>query len=262
MTTNRFQVTSVNELNRDKLLSHPSEVIPLINIQNDIPTPPSLPISFTSIHETNKTSTRLKASSTALNFIRKLDPIIHHSNSHINLPGINETDGGDSCYSTIQSNTWDTNSLHLKNNFLHELRLKRHELQTKAKNIPIDQRIALNNRPYNEELLRAQDIFAIHFELNDTENIPDNIFNEDSQEKIRNKIFDELDRQRKKKFHKQHRQLFLGRALLFLMVAILVFMATTLICAVMNLYDRAEYFNITLSNDTFLSMIYDTSTNT
>ena len=73
--------------------------------------------------------------------------------------------------------------------------------------------------------------------------IQSNLFNEDTQEKIRNDIFNELDRQRKKQFHKQHRHLVLGRALLMFITSLLAFMSITLIYVVIHLLDKVKYFD-------------------
>lgn len=74
------------------------------------------------------------------------------------------------------------------------------------------------------------------------------VFNEDTQEKIRNNIFDELDRQQMKQFHKtQHRQLVFGRALLMFITSILIFMGVTLVYVVIDLYDRATNLRIKIT---------------
>src|SRR5690348_11671646 len=59
MTTHRFQVIPVDESNHDKILIEPTETVPLINIENNIPSPPPVPPSLTLINETNKSSPRL-----------------------------------------------------------------------------------------------------------------------------------------------------------------------------------------------------------
>jgi hypothetical protein len=264
MTTRRFEVKSANELNRNKILSQPSEMLPLINTANNIPTPPPLPTSFASINETNKKSARIfnnvlhrvKTSSSTTDMTRKVDSSslpVFHSQSTTSLTAIGDVEGG-------HSNTFDTNSHRSANKFLHELLLKRRELHVKAKNLPIDQRIALNRSQHDRDRLRAQDIFAVHFELNDTDNIQTDFFNEDVQENIRNKIFHELDRQRKKEYHKQHRQLVLGRALLMFITSLLIFMSLTLIYVVINLYNRAQYLDTKLADNEFLPMISDEPT--
>jgi len=272
MTTHRFEITPVNELNRDKILSQLPEMIPLINKENDIPIPPPLPISLTLINEKNKSSPRLfnnllqriKTSSSTADFMQKNDTSsslqTNHSYSTANLTVNKEIDEPDSVHSTIHSNTLDANSLHLTNKFLHELRLKRRELHAKARNLSIDERIAINRFQYERDIKRAQDIFDVHFEFNDDDNnnnMQNNIFNEDTQEKIRNNIFYELDRQRMKQYHKQHRQLIVGRALLIFITSLLAFMSITLIYVVIDLYNRANYFDTQLVDNEFLPMIYD-----
>lgn len=268
MATHRFQVSSVHELNPDKTSSQPSEMIPLINIENDVPKPPPLPISFTSIKETSKSTPRifnnvlqrLKTSLSTTDIVGKVDssslPVLQ-SKSITNLIALCDFGGGDSCQSTIHSNTFDTDSLRVTNKFLDELRSKRRELHDKAKNLPIDQRIALNRYQYRRDVLPAQDIFDIHFELNDNDTIQNNFFDEDVQEQIRNKIFHELDRQRMKEYHKQHRHLVMGRALLMFVTSLLAFMAITVIYVVITLFDRAKYLDKNLADNEFLSMIYD-----
>ncbi|CAF1293170.1 unnamed protein product [Adineta ricciae] len=267
MTTHRFKVTSVKELNRDKLASPPSELLPLIKVPNDILTTPSL----TSVNETtrppiklfNSVIEKLKSSSSTLDFMRRADSSslpVRNANSVTNLATGAESEGGDSCYSTVHSNTLDTNSLRLPNKFLQELRSKRREIREKSKNMSIDERIALNRCQNDQEILRAQDIFDIHFELNENENLPANVFNEDSQEEIRNKIFHELDRQRRRQFHKQRRQQVLGRALLMLITSILLFMGVTLVYVVVNLYDHIGDVEKTFLNIEFVSIINDKTT--
>jgi hypothetical protein len=264
MTTRRFEITPVFQ---------PSEIVPLINIKNDIPAPPPLPTSLTLTNEKTKSSPRLfhnllhrvKTSSTSTDLPRKADTLslpTFHAHSTANFNVNKETEEADSVHSTIHSNTFDTNSLHITNKFLHELRLKRRELHEKARNLSIDERIALNRVRYSRDLTRAQDIFDVHFVLNDDENssMQCNIFNEDAQEKIRNNIFHELDRQRRKQFHRQHRQLVLGRALLMLITSLFAFMSITLIYVVIDLYNRANYFDTKLGDKEFLSMIYDNKT--
>jgi len=134
----------------------------------------------------------------------------------------------------------------------------------KSRNLNIDQRIELNRFQHGRVIKRAQDIFDVHFELNDDDddnnnnnNMQYHLFNEDTQEKIRNNIFYELDRQRMRQFHKQHRQLILGRALLMFITSLLMFMGITLIYFVIHLYDRANYLDTKLDDNEFISMIYD-----
>jgi hypothetical protein len=267
MTTRRFEVKSANELNRNKILSQPSEMIPLINTAMNIPPPPPLPTSFASINEINKKSARIfnnvlhrvKTSSSTTDITRKVNSSslpVFHSHSTASLTAIGDVEGGEAGH----SNTFDTSSHRSPNKFLHELLLKRRELNVKAKNLPIDQRIALNRSQHDRDRLRAQDIFAVHFEFNDTDNIQTDFFNEDVQENIRNKIFHELDRQRTKEYHKQHRQLVLGRALLMFITSLLIFMSLTVIYVVINLYNRAQYLDIKLADNEFLPMISDEPT--
>ncbi|CAF2948939.1 unnamed protein product [Rotaria sp. Silwood2] len=269
MMKHRFEVTSVDELNRDNTSFQPSEIIPLINIKNEIPSSSSLLVpSFTTINETIKPSTRsynsflqqLKQSSSTTDLRQDVNssflPTMHtNNNRNVNVNGkIQEID---SAYSTTQSNNYDTPSLNLTNKFLYELRIKRRELREKTSHFSIEQRIALNRHEHNQNRKRAQDIFDINFELNDNDNLQDNLFNEDLQEKIRNNIFNELDRQRMKQIHKQHRQLILGRVMVMIYTSLLVFMSITLIYVVIDLYNRAQYFNTKLPDNQFLSMIYD-----
>jgi hypothetical protein len=260
MTTRRFVVTPVSEHNRDQQLSQPSELIPLINIENDIPFPPPLPPPFTLVNEINKPSTRLFNS-----FLHRLKPnsssVDIIAQDELPIPHLGgETDELDPDYLTTHSNTFDTNSLRLTNKFLHELRLKRREFHDKAKNLSIDQRIALYRRQADRDLIRAQDIFDVHFESNDNDNIQDDFFNEDLQEKIRSNIFHELDRQRIKQYHKQHRQLVLGRALLMFITSLLAFMSITLVYVVLDLYSRAKNLDTKLSDNEFMPMINDKTT--
>lgn len=270
MATNRFQVTLVSEKPLEIKSMHPSEMIPLINVEPAAAPspPPSIPATFTSVNEITKSSNRLlstllqrwKSNSSSIEAIPTADlsPIsMPHSVSNINLPVNSETEKPDLYYSTTHSNIFDTNSLRFTNKFLHELRTKRRELHEKAKNLPIDQRIALNRQTNDREIIRAQDIFAVHFETDDNDNASSYTFTQDAQEKIRNNIFNELDRQRMKKYHKQHRQLILGRALLIFITSLLVFMAITLIYVVIDLFDRAKSVDSSLPEADFVSITYD-----
>jgi hypothetical protein len=256
MTTRRFEVTRVPERQQEPVISDPSEIIPLIHVETDIPLPPPLPLSFTSINETNRAPPRLfnsflqrfKPRSASTDVISRVGTIagsIPQSISVTNLTVGSDSGKVDSYYSTTHSNVFDTNSLRLTNKFLHELRLKRRELYEKADNLPIDQR------------MRAQDIFAVHFAMNESETMPSDIYNEDAQEKIRKNIFNELDRQRMKQYNKQHRHLIWGRALLMLITSLLLFMSITLIYVVIDLYDRAKYAEATLPDSEFVSIIND-----
>ncbi|CAF4228743.1 unnamed protein product [Rotaria socialis] len=116
-------------------------------------------------------------------------------------------------------------------------------------------RIALNRCQRNQNRLRAQDIFDVHFELDDDRD--SQFLNEDLQEKIRSNIFNELDRQRMKKYYKEHRQLIFGRTLLMVFTSLIVFMSTTLVYVVIDLYDRAKYLDLNFPDNKFISMIYD-----
>ncbi|CAF3483717.1 unnamed protein product [Rotaria sordida] len=271
MIKHRFEVTSVDEFNRDNISFQPSEIIPLINIKNEIPSTlfPLVP-SIITINETSKTSTRsdnnflqqLKKSSSTTDLTQDIKstslPIIHtNSSTNTNINSIVED--ANATYSTIQSNSFDTNSPHLTNKFLQELRLKCRELRDKTKNLSIEQRIALNRHQNNQNRPRAQDIFAVNFELNYNDDLQDNLLNEDLQEKIRNNIFNELDHQRMKQYQKQYRQLVFGRAMLIVFISLLAIMSITLIYVVINLYSRVQYVDTKLPDDKFLPMIYDTT---
>jgi len=289
MTTRRFEVTSVCESNCNNSPPQPVEIISLVHIENEIPPPPPLPASISSVNEKNSTRISSKLSYPILTR-KSLEPrrcstiaatissitkqinksssvdIIDKTSTHPNSTNKtnfiigNETEEVDA-YSTVQSNNYDTNSSRITNKFLQELRLKRRELHEKAKNISIDQRIALRRRQNQRTILRAQDIFDVHFESNDDEdNLPlseSNLFTEESQEKIRSDIYNELNRQRKKQFHKYHQHLLLGRALLMLMTSLLAFMSFTLIYVVLDLYNRANYLDIKLPENEFIPMISD-----
>ena len=230
MATNRFEMNSKS-----------SEIIPLLHSEGNIATEPSVIL----IHETQKPSTglfnhflhRSKPNSSVTDLTRKVESYNLNVNSELE-----EIDPCDS-------------SLHLTNKFLHELRLKRRELLEKTKHLSIEQRIALHRRPV---INRAEDIFAIYFELNNDQN---DIFNEHAQEKIRNDIFEELNRQRMKEFHKHHRQLLCGRAFLMFVLSLLVFMSITLIYVVIHLYDRAKYLEDKLLDKEFRAIVYDVETN-
>jgi hypothetical protein len=247
MASNRFEIAPINDQkNRKNKSFQSSEIIPLINIQTSIPTSSS----FTSINEINKTSTRL------------FDSLLHRSKAYLSTLSIphsssikNSTaEETVSCHSTIHLNPIDN----LTNKFLHELRLKRRELQEKAKNLSIDQRIALNYHRHGRAMIHAQDIFAINFELDDNDDKQSDLIDEDKQEQIRNNIFHELDRQRIKQYHKRHRHLVFARALLILVTSFLVFMSITLIYIVIHLIDQVKSYD---TDTQFISMIYDTNSN-
>ena len=268
MTTNRFKVTPVRDLNRENVTVQPSEIIPLINITNDVPSPPPIPSSLTTINETNKHPNRsinhllhrLKNTSSTIDSMQSKETSSlpeKYPTSANNLTVNKEIEEADSCYST--THTIDASSFPLENKFLQELRSKRRELREKGRHLSIDQRIALNRFRYERNIVRAQDIFDVHFASNDEEiaNVQQNTFNENTQEQIRNDIFNELDRQRIKQFHKQYRQLILGRALLMFITSVILFMSFTLVYVVTDLYDRANYFDATFGDNEFIPMIYD-----
>jgi hypothetical protein len=291
MSSHRFEVARVAESNPKNSPAHPSELIPLVHIENEIPPPPPLPASicskngkdsnrspsklFSTILQRKFLDTRRRATiaaamtsmgnkikqSSSANMIHQIDSTSTIPNSINQAKFVIGNEGEESdAYSTIQSNNYDSSSSRA-NKFLQELRSKRRELLEKAKNISIDQRIALRRR----EILRVQDIFDVHFELNDDENnfsLPEsNLFTEESQEKIRNDIYNELNRQREKQCHKYHQHLLLGRLLLVFMTSLLVLMSLTLIYVVIDLYDRANYLDAKLPESEFISMIHDKKTN-
>ena len=283
MSTRRFQVTLVPESNS---LVHAAEMIPLIEIENEIPSPPPLPASLSSTNG-NQVSSRASnpiVQNKSFNVRRRAtiaaamafmgSQIKKSSSANVfhtidttstNLETENENGTAEfDVYSTTQSNNYDTNPSGLTNKFLQELRSKRREFRDKAKNISIDQRIAFHRRANQRVIRRAQDIFDVHFELHDEEdNLPTteiNFFTEESQEKIRKDIFNELDRQRKKHYHKQHQHLLLGRSLLAIMTLLLIFMGLTLTYVVIDLYDRARHLDAKLPENEFISMINDKTT--
>lgn len=274
MTSNRFRIIPVNESKHDNQIPKQlSESIPLISIDKDPPQAPPISSSLTLINEKTKSSPRLinsflqrlKTSSSTNDFKSKTDSSslpINQTNSNVNLNINNkEVDDAESYNSTLH--TTDTNSFRLTDKFLHEIRLKRRELHEKSQNVPIDQRIALNRFQYQQELIRAQDIFDVHFVLDDDmkNNAQGGLFDKDNQQRIRTRIFNELDRQRMKQYHKQRRQLVLGRALLMFITSVLLFMSITLVYVVVDLYDRANSFDSTMNNEEFISMIYDSTAN-
>lgn len=259
MSKHRFEVTRVPEI-----ALQPAS--PVIRIENEIPSPPPLPASlsstkssniFGSILKTKPFDTRRRATiaaalatekynlkkSSSIDVLQKVEPISE----------IDEFD----VYSSIQSTGSDINRSKTTNKFLHELRLKRRELHEKAKNFTIDQRISFLRRENQRQILRAQDIFDVHFEVHDeNENIfpltETQLFTEEVQEKIRTDIYKELDRQRNKQFDKHYRHLLLGRTLLVFMTLLLTFMSLTLICVVVDLYDRAKFLDFKLPENEYL----------
>lgn len=275
MSSRRFEVTRVPEPTRSNPPIQQSEIIPLVHIENEIPPPPPLPISISStnneksskflniflqrkIFDTRRRATIAAAVASAGQQFKRSSSVDIITTNEFKVTSIDENEVEDSdVYSTTQSNNYDTTSSRTANKFLQELRLKRREIREKAKNFSIDQRIASNRR----KIIRAQDIFAVHFELNEDEtDIPlddPNLFTEESQEKIRNDIFTELNRQRKKQHHKHYRHLLLGRALLMIMTSLFLFMSLTLIYVVTDLYNRATNLDAKLPENEFISMAHD-----
>jgi hypothetical protein len=302
MAARRFEVTFVPEPIRNDSSSQPSEIIPLVHIENEIPPPPPLlPASLSSAKEKNNPNrlssrlfssilqrksldTRRRATLAAAvasfsNQIKRRSLAVGavceneststppRSSSQTNFPIDTENDEAD-VYSTTQSNNYNTNPLRITNTFLQELRLKRRELHEKSKNIAIDLRIDRHRQQNQRRILRAQDIFDVHFHLNDDDDNDDNLllsetnmFTEESQEKIRNEIYNELNRQQKKQNLKHHRHLLLGRALLMLMTSVLAFMSITLIYVVIDLYNRADSLDAKLPENEFISMTHDKTKN-
>ncbi|CAF1126588.1 unnamed protein product [Rotaria sordida] len=294
MASRRFEITPIPEPNRNASSIERSEMIPLIHIENEISPPSPLPASLPSINEKNKNriSSRLfntillrksldihrRATMTAAiasnnNQLKKSSSVdaIHkiESNSEFSSTtsqtkiaignGVEEYD----TYSTVQSNNYDTNPLRITNKFLQELRAKRRELHEKSKNISIDQRIDLNRRRNQRPIKRAQDIFDVHFQLNDDDDLPlleSNMFTEENQEKIRNDVYNELNRQRTKQYDKYKRHLLLGRSLLTFMTSLLALMSLILIYAVLDLYNRANHSDAKIPENKFVPMIYDKTT--
>ena len=211
-------------------------------------------------HPTDMQSSPKSPLSSSLNAMPKIETKPMALLSDGSTLGKHDVDDSDP-YLTIQSNSYDTTMTRPTNKFLQELRSKRRELLDKSQNVSIDQRIALHRRQHQRPILRAQDIFAVHFELNDEFDEPplnqDHLFTEEAQEKIRNEIFAELNRQRRKQYHKQHRHLLLARSLLMFMTALFAFMSMTLIYVVLDLYERAHYLATKLPDNEFVSIIND-----
>ena len=257
MATHRFNVTRVSETDGTPIQSLADDGVPRTNV-NMAPSSVSQSPAFVSINEVNKPSTEysnLHGQRSKPYSSSKFVPPILHSTSLTNL-----THGGDrfaSSNSTTHSNKFDTSTMATTNHFLHELRSKCRELHEKSKHLPIDQRIALNRPPCKPTIRRAQDIFDVIFAADDFESPPYEIFDEDTQDRIRASIFHELDRQRKRQYQKQHRQRIVGRALLMLMISLLTFMSITLIYAIIDLYHRVDYFERKLSEKEFAPMIDD-----
>ena len=291
MATHRFEVTRVPEVSDEH--NSPPELIPLMRIENEVPQAPPLPTTIQTANE-KSTTTRLNS------FLkrRSLDPrrratiaaafaslgnqirrstsaeTIHDKNATstqalpssqttCSLPKANEDYD---VYSTTQSNNYDSNPPSITNKFLQELRSKRRELREKSKNISIDLRIDFNRRLHQRPVLRAQDIFAVHFQSHDDDDdhylfAEPNIFTEESQEKIRNDIYQELNRQQIKQYRKQNRHLLVGRSLLVLMTAVLIIMGLSLICVVVDTYERAKYPDAKFPEKDFIPMIFARTTN-
>lgn len=289
---NRFDVKLVPEPNRTNSLDELSETKPLVRIENEITPLPTISVSMYEKNKSRVSSRFLKtilqkksidihrrATTTAALFssdsqlkktssadsISKLEskPPISCPSSRMNVGTGLEVDEPD-VYSTTQSNHYDTNPISITNKFLQELRLKRRELRAKSKNMPIDQRIAFNRRNNQRVILRAQDIFDVHFELPDDDNfavLEPNLFTEEYQEKVRNEIFNELTRQRVKQYDKQSRQLLLGRGLFMFMTLLLIVMGLALIFVVIRLYTQADHSDARLPDDKFIPMIHDKTKN-
>ena len=247
----RFQVTRVPEIALQP-------ATPIIHVENEIPLPPPLPTNIIrSILKSKSFDTRRRATisaalatekhqlrkSTSIDVLQNFEPIDENDESDV--------------YSSIQSNGSDVGRSKNTNKFLHELRLKRRELREKAKNFTIDQRISFLRRENQRQILRAQDIFAVHFESHDDNEPslslkPTKLFTEEVQEQIRTDIYKELDRQRSKQFDKHYRHLILGRTLLVFMTLLITFMSLTLICVVVDIYDRAKTLDFTLPDNEYL----------
>ena len=297
MNPNRFEVVPVSEPIRSRSLTQPPELIPLINVEHEISSlarpqsPPYLatttsqmPGRFFNSYLRRKPFSALRRASVAAAVASKAQSSSKPTSSSLDtlseipstlttsLPPyptsltdatLANTEGDETdVYSTMQSNVYETTSARPTNKFLQELRSKRRELQEKSKNVSIDQRIAFNRRQHPRRIVRAQDIFAVHFELNDEDDFPlpltdENLFTEESQEKIRNDIFAELNRQQIKQYYKQHRHLLFARALLLLMTALFAFMSFTLVYVVSDLYDRGRHLDTKLPENEYISMIYD-----
>lgn len=232
------------------------ELIPLIRFENEIPPPPPLPASMSK----KSFDARRRATMAAA-----MNQPVKRTSSLGMIPSndIERLVHDDSDIDSInQSQSNDGQPTRITNKFLEELRGKCREFRVKARNLPIDQRIA-RLRTTNP---CAKDLFKIHFEINDDDedNQPtkdSHFFTEESQEKIRGDIFKELDRQRRKQFDKYHRHLLVGRALLVGITLLLIFMSLTLIYVVFDLYDRANFLESKLPDNEFISILSDNTTN-
>ncbi|CAF1393733.1 unnamed protein product [Adineta steineri] len=286
MSTRRFEITPVPESPSSNSSSLP-EIIPLIHIENEIPPPPPpIPTSLPSNNgKTNRLTSGLFATmlkrkaldarrrvtlasafasmghqinkSSSAEILHKHESISSHSQTN---HGYNTENTESDVYSTTHSNNYDSNPSSITNKFLQELRTKRRELLEKRKHISIDTRIDLNRQLKNQrQILRAQDIFAVHFQLNDDDNDDSlllsssqtNLYTEESQEKIRNEIYNELNRQQMKQYRKHNRHLFFGRSLLLLMTSLFAFMSLTLIYVVIDLYNRSKNLDAKLPDYQF-----------
>jgi hypothetical protein len=295
MTTRRFEITRVPDPIHDGLPREPPEIIPLIHIENEIPPPPPIPSSLVSTNgkNVNRISSKLfttflrrksldtRRRATVAAAVASLDnevkksasaDLLHQvqstsiprkSTTQTNFTVGSETEEHDVYATTQSNNNYDSNPLRITNKFLQELRFKRRELLDKAKNVSIDQRIAFQRQQNVRRMLRAQDIFDVHFELTDDDApLPEaNLFTEDSQEKIRNDIYNELNRQRMKQYHKHHRHLLLGRSLLMFMTSLIAFMGFTLIYVVIDIFNRANHLDAKLPESEFIPMIFDKTSN-
>ena len=263
MSTHRANVEIISKLSRthssrSMSTENTAERIPLTHIEHEIPSPPPLPASIAAITKkqmASKNSFDMRRRATIAAAKASINVLMKKSSS-VGL--INQTD--------TESVICHDDSIHQSNQttnkFLDELRLKCREFQAKTKNFTIDQRIAFHRR----ERQRAQDLFDVHFGCHDDEenlsNTNIHLFTQESQEKIRGDIFQELDRQRTRQFHKYHRHLLVGRTLLVLTTLVLIFMSLTLIYVVIDLYDRARSLDSKLPDNEFVSINLDKSMNT
>ena len=298
MTTRRFQVTRVSETDANISSVELSEISPLFYIEDETAQPPSIP-TLSTINEPcqgrmssrffnrilrrkswdiNRRNASSVVSSSIGNRIQKSssNDAIHEFESALPLPiildEINVEDTSETIetifYSTGPSTNYDTTTMDTVSSFLQELRSKRRELREKGNNIPIDERIAHYRRRNEQKMIHAQDIFDVHFSLNnddDNDNdllLPESkLFTEEFQEKMRTDIYDELNRQQRRKSDKRYRHLLLGRLLLMSMTALLVFMGLILMYAVFDLIGRANNLDAKLPENKFISMLTDTTTN-
>lgn len=289
MAANRFKVTSVPEPTRKNPTTERPEKIPLIHVESEIlsPTSVSTYISPSNGKTKNRSSSRIynKILQRRSSDIRRratiaaaTDPDNNEFKKSSSADAISQADSKSrvslttsltdapigskveesDTYSTVHSNYYDTNQKSITNKFLQEIRLKRREIREKAKNISIDQRIAFNRRENQRKILHVRDIFDVHFEPNDEDyNAPivePTIFTEEYQEKVRNDIYNELNRQRKKQHDRQYRQLILGRALLMVMIALLTYMSILLIFYMSNTLSRLTSLITNITDNQFVPM--------